>query len=134
MLRDMRHEWDLAFVESGEKALEILNESAFDIVVSDMRMPGMDGCRLLTSVQELYPNGTRIILSGYSDSCPTLGFSPLTAVYMGNALAHGRDTGGSKESTDLLDLDYLSEQGLFERVSSWEIAYMKYTQHGTNDG
>jgi hypothetical protein len=134
MLRDMRHEWDMAFVESGEKALEILSESAFDIVVSDMRMAGMDGCRLLTIVQELYPNAARIILSGYFDSCPTRGFSPLTAVHVGNALAHGRDPGGSKESTDLLDLDYLSEHGLFERVSSWKIAYMKYTQHGTIDG
>jgi putative nucleotidyltransferase with HDIG domain len=67
MLRNMRHEWDMAFAESGERALEILRESTFDVVVSDMRMPGMDGSQLLARVQELYPNAARIILSGHSD-------------------------------------------------------------------
>jgi putative nucleotidyltransferase with HDIG domain len=66
-LRNMRHEWEMTFAESGEKALEILSNNVFDVVVSDMRMPGMDGCTLLTRVQKLYPHTARIILSGYSD-------------------------------------------------------------------
>lgn len=67
MLRGMRQEWEMAFVESGLEALEILYHTPFDVVVTDMRMPGMDGCQLLTRVQDLYPNLVRIILSGYSD-------------------------------------------------------------------
>jgi putative nucleotidyltransferase with HDIG domain len=67
MLRDMRHEWEMAFAGSGQEALEILGREAFDVVVSDMRMPGMDGCQFLSKVQEGYPHIIRIILSGYSD-------------------------------------------------------------------
>jgi putative nucleotidyltransferase with HDIG domain len=67
MLRPMRHEWDMEFATSGEEALKILAENPFDIVVSDMRMPGMDGVELLGIVMERYPETVRIILSGHSD-------------------------------------------------------------------
>lgn len=67
MLRNMRHEWEMTFAENGEKALEFMKDNFFDVVVSDMRMPVMDGCQLLTRVQALYPHAARIILSGYSD-------------------------------------------------------------------
>ena len=67
MLRNMRHEWEMTFAENGEKALELLRNNVFDVVVSDMRMPAMDGCQLLTRVQALHPDAARIILSGYSD-------------------------------------------------------------------
>jgi len=67
MLRGMRQLWDMVFTSSGSEALKTLGEEPFDMVVSDMRMPGMDGCQLLTRVQELYPHSIRIILSGYSD-------------------------------------------------------------------
>ena len=66
MLRGMRQEWEMVFAEGGPAALEILVREPFDMVVTDMRMPGMDGCQLLTRVQELYPRLVRIILSGYS--------------------------------------------------------------------
>lgn len=52
---------------SGEEALEILAENSVDIIVSDMKMPEMDGYELLKRVKNLYPAITRIILSGYSD-------------------------------------------------------------------
>lgn len=53
--------------ESGVEALTILAEENMDIVISDMRMPGMDGYQLLKEVRQLYPETTRIILSGYSE-------------------------------------------------------------------
>ena len=43
MLRPMRHEWDMVFAQSGQEALSILAEQPADVVVSDMRMPRMDG-------------------------------------------------------------------------------------------
>ncbi len=67
MLRGMRAEWDMSFVESGEKALDLLEKDRFDVIVSDMRMPGMDGAELLTLVMKRYPEVVRIVLSGHSD-------------------------------------------------------------------
>lgn len=67
MLRPMRNEWDMAFADSGEEALRVLAEAPFDVVVSDMRMPGMDGAQLLTEVMRRYPHIVRIVLSGHSE-------------------------------------------------------------------
>ncbi|RMD64721.1 MAG: HDOD domain-containing protein [Planctomycetota bacterium] len=66
MLHAERNRWDMAFASSGEEALRLLDESPFDIVVSDMRMPGMDGAELLARVMEQHPDCVRIVLSGYS--------------------------------------------------------------------
>lgn len=67
LLRPMRNEWNMIFAESGQEALEILERASFDAVVSDMRMPRMDGAQLLDEVQRRYPHIVRIILSGHSD-------------------------------------------------------------------
>ncbi len=66
-LRLMRHEWNMTFVSSGAEALKALEQAPFDVVISDMRMPGMDGPQLLTEVQQRYPQTVRIVLSGQSD-------------------------------------------------------------------
>jgi HD-like signal output (HDOD) protein/ActR/RegA family two-component response regulator len=68
MLRFKRDEWDMTFAEGGEQALALMTETgAFDVVVSDMRMPGMDGGQLLAEVRRRYPRTARIILSGHAD-------------------------------------------------------------------
>jgi len=67
MLHSLKDEWEMAFAESGEEALGILGERGADIVVADMKMPGMDGAELLDQVMKKYPQVIRIILSGYSD-------------------------------------------------------------------
>jgi putative nucleotidyltransferase with HDIG domain len=67
MLRPQRHEWEMAFAPGGEAALAILEAETFDVVVSDMRMPGVDGAALLEAVREKYPNMLRVILSGYTE-------------------------------------------------------------------
>ncbi len=67
MLRSMRHEWDMVFAQSGQDALSILAEQPADVVISDMRMPGMDGVQLLTEVMQRYPQIVRIALSGHSE-------------------------------------------------------------------
>jgi len=67
MLHSKRSEWDMSFVGSGAEALALMKETPQDVVVSDMRMPGMDGAQLLHAVQDTSPETVRIILSGYSD-------------------------------------------------------------------
>lgn len=66
-LRSMRNEWTMTFAGGGEEALKALEQTPFDVVVSDMRMPKMDGAQLLNEVQRRYPHIVRIILSGHSD-------------------------------------------------------------------
>ena len=67
MLRSMRAEWEMAFVSSGAKALELMSQSPFDVVVSDMRMPQMNGAELLAEVLKRHPQTVRLILSGHAD-------------------------------------------------------------------
>ncbi|MFP5240165.1 MAG: HDOD domain-containing protein [Acidobacteriota bacterium] len=67
MLWSYRDSWDMAFVDSGEKALELMARNNFEVVVADMRMPGMDGQQLLSQVRALHPWALRVILSGDSD-------------------------------------------------------------------
>jgi HD-like signal output (HDOD) protein len=67
MMRSLRNEWQMDFVLSGQEALDKLAQSSFDVIISDMRMPGMNGAELLTRVREKYPHMVRIILSGYSE-------------------------------------------------------------------
>ena len=66
MLRNMRGEWEMEFAKSGQEALEIMAKRPFDVIVSDMRMPGMDGAQLLAEVMKSYPDVVRIVLSGHS--------------------------------------------------------------------
>jgi response regulator RpfG family c-di-GMP phosphodiesterase len=60
-------DFDCSFANSGKEGLEVLEREPHDIVVSDMRMPEMNGDEFLTQVKERYPNTIRFILSGYSD-------------------------------------------------------------------
>ncbi len=63
-LRRLRRRWTMSFAVGGERALEALDQGPIDVVVSDMRMPGMDGAEFLTRVRDKYPHVVRIILSG----------------------------------------------------------------------
>lgn len=68
MLRDKRDIWDLVLAHSGQEALNILAQSGFDIVVTDMLMPGMNGAELLGKIMHLYPDMIRVVLSGQADN------------------------------------------------------------------
>jgi response regulator RpfG family c-di-GMP phosphodiesterase len=53
--------------ESGSAGLEILEREEVDLVISDMRMPHMDGARFLEQVRSRWPDTIRLLLTGYSD-------------------------------------------------------------------
>jgi HD-like signal output (HDOD) protein len=63
-LHCMRSEWDMQFVTSAAEALAALKLKNFDAIITDMRMPVMDGAQLLEQVKEFHPDLVRIVLSG----------------------------------------------------------------------
>ncbi len=67
MLRPLRDMFDLQFAEGGPEALKLLEAERFDVIVSDMRMPDMDGAELLRIVQQKYPHTIRIMLTGQAE-------------------------------------------------------------------
>jgi HD-like signal output (HDOD) protein/CheY-like chemotaxis protein len=67
MLRSERDRWDMLFASSGAEALTLIEAEPVDAIISDMRMPGMDGAQLLARVQRDWPSTARIILSGQAD-------------------------------------------------------------------
>jgi len=71
-LRKMRTEWDMAFASGAKEALDILDQQSMDVIVSDLKMPEMDGMQLLTEVKARHPRVVRIILSGHLEHEMTL--------------------------------------------------------------
>ncbi|HEB51010.1 MAG TPA: response regulator [Desulfobulbus sp.] len=68
MRRQLRKRFPLQTALSGDEALQILKrEGPFAVIVSDMRMPGMNGVELLARVRNLYPDTVRIMLTGNAD-------------------------------------------------------------------
>lgn len=59
-------DFECIFASSAKEALEILENQPISVIVSDMRMPGMDGLQLLKIVKEKWPKTVRIVLSGYA--------------------------------------------------------------------
>ena len=72
LMFDVAEDWTVDTAASGEEALCRLAAEDYAIIVSDMRMPGMDGATLLARVAELYPRVVRVILSGQTDEGATL--------------------------------------------------------------
>ena len=60
-------DYKILSAESGEKGLTMFEGNEIDLVISDYRMPGMNGVEFLRRVRELYPDTIRLILSGYAD-------------------------------------------------------------------
>jgi HD-like signal output (HDOD) protein len=67
MFRKDVTDWDIALSRSGAEALALMDRQPFEVVVSDMRMPGMNGAQLLSEVMQRHPKTARLILSGYAE-------------------------------------------------------------------
>jgi response regulator RpfG family c-di-GMP phosphodiesterase len=66
--RSLRTRFNVAAAGGGQEALERLaTDGPFAVIVSDMRMPGMDGATLLRKCRETYPDTTRVLLTGHAD-------------------------------------------------------------------
>src|SRR5262249_28905437 len=82
MLRPLRHEIQSDFVGSGAEALERLRQDTFDIVIADIRMPGMDGGALLDAVRGTHPHVIRIVLAGHADVSAALRAVPVAHQFL----------------------------------------------------
>jgi HD-like signal output (HDOD) protein len=72
VLRRHRHEWELVFAVGGEAALAELERAPTDILVTDVKMPGIGGDQLLAIAKERFPGTARIVLSGQTDETAAL--------------------------------------------------------------
>lgn len=82
LLRLERHHWELAFANGGEAALEVLRAGDFDVIITDLRMPGMDGATLLHHVKREYPGIARIVLSGPADQDAIMSAAPVAQQFL----------------------------------------------------
>jgi HD-like signal output (HDOD) protein len=81
-IRRQRHLWEAAFASGGDSALALMATTPFDVIVSDMSMPRMDGAALLKEVQRRHPEVIRIILTGSADPGAALRAVPLAHQYL----------------------------------------------------
>jgi len=72
----------MEFLPSGAAALESLANLPADVIVSDMRMPSMDGWQLLSEVKRLYPRTARLVLSGQADPISVMRAVGTAQVYL----------------------------------------------------
>lgn len=130
LLFDEAEDWDLLFAADGHRALAILDQEPVDVLVTDMRMPGMSGEELLDRVRVAHPSVVRIVLSGQTDreaaerclhlvhdflSKPCSAADLIATVASARAVAKSADTSGLRRMLGRLP-GLPSEPGLYLRV------------------
>jgi len=65
--RQLRKHFDIEVAEGGEQGLHMVRQGSFAVIVSDMRMPGMNGAQFLARVREVAPDSVRMLLTGFAD-------------------------------------------------------------------
>ncbi|MCB0115042.1 MAG: HDOD domain-containing protein, partial [Caldilineaceae bacterium] len=67
-LYKMRSVWKMDFANGGAEAMQMMQQHTYDMLITDIRMPGIDGVELLRWAQQSHPQTLRFVLSGQSDS------------------------------------------------------------------
>ena len=67
-----KQDYQCFFADCADAGLKILESQRIDLVISDMRMPGMDGAQFLAQVKERWPQSVRMLLTGHSDISATI--------------------------------------------------------------
>src|SRR5215475_5463011 len=57
--------FEVVEADSGERALALLDQFAFDIIITDLRLPGIDGSRLIEAARDRYPGIVAIVITGF---------------------------------------------------------------------
>lgn len=66
------HNYRLLMAASGAEALALMAREPVDLVISDMRMPHMDGAELLAKIRQQWPDTMRLLLTGHADMTQTV--------------------------------------------------------------
>jgi HD-like signal output (HDOD) protein len=82
LLRPFANEWETTFVGSGAEALALLEQSIFDVLVTDLAMPEMSGIDLLREVQTRHPKVVRFVLAAPSDQPLVMSCAALTHQFL----------------------------------------------------
>ena len=77
-----QRKWNMHFVESAELAIDQFEREPFDVLVTDVRMPGTDGAQLLEIIAQRWPESARIVLSGYAEPKQVMRLVPLAHQYL----------------------------------------------------
>jgi HD-like signal output (HDOD) protein len=77
-----RSQWDMRFAEGGAKAIELMKQEHFDVLVADLRMPGVDGTALVAHAKADSPDTIRVVLSGYANDEQSQGLMLLAHRYL----------------------------------------------------
>jgi DNA-binding NtrC family response regulator len=80
--RTTRPTWNVTFAVSGEQALAKFQRMNFDVLVTDMDMPGMDGATLLSNVAAKSPSTMRVAMSGRYDYLTTYSMTNCSPMYL----------------------------------------------------
>jgi HD-like signal output (HDOD) protein len=86
LLHPLRNEWEMTFVPGAAEALEVLTHAPCDVIISDIRMPTIDGIELLSRVRDLYPQTVRIVFSGQAERELTLKSATAAHQYLSKPL------------------------------------------------
>jgi len=65
--RMLRKDYELTLSTSGQEALDLMATESFDLLLTDMRMPGISGAELCVAACKIAPNTPRVLLTGYAD-------------------------------------------------------------------
>lgn len=124
-----RKDWEMVFAENGSDALQHLERQPADLVISDMRMPVMDGAQLLETIAERWPQVIRVVLSGYAEPEQTLRLVPLAHQYLSKPTVQSEPEALIERCTrlhELLPQPHL--RAMVGRVRGLPVAAQRYRQ------
>lgn len=90
LLRPVRDRWEMHFEQDSARALERIERDHFDVVVSDMRMPGHTGVDVLRHARDHCPDAVRIGLSGHADAQLALEAATVTHQFLAKPCDAGK--------------------------------------------
>ncbi|MEO7733237.1 MAG: response regulator [Kofleriaceae bacterium] len=100
-----RKRWEMVFALGGQLGLDEIRKEPFDIVVSDMRMPGIDGATLLNVIKDESPATVRIMLSGHADREAIVRALPALHQLLSKPCDAATLRGAIERSVDTVDVD-----------------------------